>query len=259
MIHDTIAESTKNTDPDISSLSSDGRIIDGIIADLKNSIDQLYINNNNAKNLILELARLIDETKRCKQSQICRRIKEILQDKINEGKITGKWIEECLPQEYKRRYAKSELTSLSKQPKRDAAEEQRKNKDIIAVDAQSGKSVLTNVDSQNDNGDGANDNNLYYKDGIEQGPNKEIANQNTSFEDYAEYEPFCSDNDELRQAVRIQTVDKISIGETVLIIPNTKYEEVRAAMESSRHSVYLTFDKNGMLQRADPDILKEGN
>jgi hypothetical protein len=37
----------------------------------------------------------------------------MLADKINEGKITGKWIEECLPQEYKRKYAKSELSSLS--------------------------------------------------------------------------------------------------------------------------------------------------
>jgi hypothetical protein len=59
-----------------------------------------------AKNLILELERLLDETQQCEQCQISRKIKEMLKDKINEGKITGKWIEECLPQEYKRKYTK---------------------------------------------------------------------------------------------------------------------------------------------------------
>jgi len=42
----------------------------------------------------------------------------MLKDKINEGRITGKWVEECLPQEYKRKYAKSELSSLSRNAKK---------------------------------------------------------------------------------------------------------------------------------------------
>ena len=71
-----------------------------------------------AKSLILELAKLLDGTKQCRQSQICRKIKEMLKDKIHEGKITGKWIERCLPQEYRRRYAKSELCSLSRNAKK---------------------------------------------------------------------------------------------------------------------------------------------
>jgi ribosome-binding factor A len=42
-----------------------------------------------AKDLILELARALDESKQCAQrSQICRKIKEILRDKITEGKVT---------------------------------------------------------------------------------------------------------------------------------------------------------------------------
>ena len=71
-----------------------------------------------AKSLILELARHLDETRQCEETQICRKIKEMLNDKIKEGKITGKWIEECLPQEYKRKYAKSELSSLSRNAKK---------------------------------------------------------------------------------------------------------------------------------------------
>jgi len=48
--------------------------------------------------------------------QVSRKIKEILKDKISEGKITAKWIEDCLPPEYKRKYTtKSEVSSLSKE------------------------------------------------------------------------------------------------------------------------------------------------
>src|SRR5690348_9520872 len=89
-----------------------------VVIDLKAVIDRLDRNFTSAKSLILKLARLLDETKECKQSQICAKIKEILQDKIKEGKITKKWIERCLPQEYRRRYAKSEQSSLSGKAKK---------------------------------------------------------------------------------------------------------------------------------------------
>ena len=42
----------------------------------------------------------------------------MLADKIKEGKITKKWIECCLPQEYRRRYVKSEQSSLSGEAKK---------------------------------------------------------------------------------------------------------------------------------------------
>ena len=46
------------------------------------------------------------------------KIKEMLADKIEEGKITKKWIERCLPREYRRRYVKSEQSSLSGRAKK---------------------------------------------------------------------------------------------------------------------------------------------
>src|SRR5215212_8429884 len=165
-----------NNDP----LTADYQAIKGIIADLRTAIDQLAIDFNTAKNLIFELARWFDETKGCKQSQICRKIKEILQGKIKDGKITEKWIESCLPQEYKRRYTKSEVSSLSKQAKRNAESEQPENRDKILVYAQGEGSVLTNVDGRNDDG---NDSNFHIHDSIEQGQNKEVSNQNTGSED----------------------------------------------------------------------------
>jgi hypothetical protein len=95
-------------------LQNDEQEIKGIIADLRSVIDQLSLNFTSMSDLIQELARRLDESKRCEQGQICKRIKEILKDKIQERKITEKWIEECLPNEYKRKYVKSELSSLSK-------------------------------------------------------------------------------------------------------------------------------------------------
>ena len=92
--------------------------IKNVVVDLRAIIDELDRNFASAKSLILKLARLLDETKECRQSQICAKIKEMLADKIKEGKITKKWIERCLPQEYRRRYAKSELCSLSGRAKK---------------------------------------------------------------------------------------------------------------------------------------------
>jgi hypothetical protein len=80
--------------------------IETVVVNLRAVIDELDRNFASAKSLILKLARLLDGTKQDKQSLICTKIKEMLADKIKEGKITKKWIERCLPQEYKRTYAK---------------------------------------------------------------------------------------------------------------------------------------------------------
>src|SRR5918995_35359 len=94
--------------------SSENKSLNEIIAELKTVIGQIITNQTNARKLILELARRLDEGHRCERNQICRRIKDILKDKIRQGHITDKWIEDCLPAEYKRKYTKSEVTSLSK-------------------------------------------------------------------------------------------------------------------------------------------------
>jgi hypothetical protein len=92
--------------------------IQGIITGLRNTIDQLNLNFKRAKESITELARRIDEDRICERGKVSRLIKYILKDKILEGKITAKWIEECLPWEYKRKYFKSEQSSLSKKAKK---------------------------------------------------------------------------------------------------------------------------------------------
>lgn len=87
--------------------------VDELLAKLRTDIDRLHSSFEKVKYQILEVARILDESKQCERSYICRKIKQLLQDEIKEGKITSKWIEDCLPEEYKRRYIKSELCSLS--------------------------------------------------------------------------------------------------------------------------------------------------
>ncbi|HEX6029653.1 MAG TPA: hypothetical protein VFY64_11485, partial [Nitrososphaeraceae archaeon] len=123
--------------------------------------------------------------------------------------------------------------------------------------AQSAKSVLTTIDSHNDNGADDDDRNLYNDNEIEQGPNKEIANRITAFGDC---DVLRSENYELKQTVKrltsIVTADKISATEIEFTIPKAKYEELKSAMESSRDSISVTFDKSGIVQRAEPDIFR---
>ena len=92
--------------------------IKSIIATLRVVVDQIDSNFKQARELILEIARQLDEGELCERNQISRTIKKILKDKIQEGKVTEKWIEECLDPEYKRQYTKSEPSSLSKQQRK---------------------------------------------------------------------------------------------------------------------------------------------
>ena len=113
-----------------------------IIVRLKLVVDQLSSNFVKAKDLIHELARHLDESKLCERDQVSRKIKKILKEEIKEGKITAKWIEDCLSPEYTRKYTpKSEVSSLSKE-----------NRKEIVVDA-SGNSIesvaISNADSNN--------------------------------------------------------------------------------------------------------------
>ena len=91
--------------------------IKSIISSLRVVVDQIDSDFKQARELILEIAKRLDEGQLCERSQISRILKKNLRDKIQEGKVTEKWIEECLPPEYKRTYVKSELSSLSKQKK----------------------------------------------------------------------------------------------------------------------------------------------
>ncbi|MGB8936470.1 MAG: hypothetical protein WCC17_15360 [Candidatus Nitrosopolaris sp.] len=69
-----------------------------------------------------------------------------------------------------------------------------------------------------------------------------------------------SENAELKEALSRQTTfvkaDEVSVHEIGFTIPKEKYPNLEEAMQQSRDSVYVVFDKSGMLQCAIPDIFK---
>jgi hypothetical protein len=230
--------------------------IEFIVTELRVIIDQLDIHFAKAKNLISELARELDGAKECKQSQICRKIKELLEDKIKEGKISEKWIEECLPQEYKRKYAKSEVSSLSKQGKKDntTTTGPEKEEGVIA----NGLSIKTDATcTRNYEGEGktASTTNHQLQGGLNK---KESANHGLEYEFNDKYESLLLQKKEL-EALRRQTtfVKADEISEIKFTISKEKFENVKAAMENSRDLVFLIFDKSGILKSVESDVLTE--
>ena len=63
--------------------------IETVVVNLRAVIDELDRNFASAKSLILELARRLDETKQSEQTQICRKIKEMLNDKSTKVRSQG--------------------------------------------------------------------------------------------------------------------------------------------------------------------------
>ena len=91
----------------------------GIIVDLKVAIDEFGYNFTNFNEIIKELARRLYHYNIYQKDKICQVIKEILADKINEGKISSKWIEKSLPKEYKSKSVvnSEEILDSPKRPK----------------------------------------------------------------------------------------------------------------------------------------------
>jgi len=192
--------------------------VEVIIARVLSLIDHIDSNFRELKGLILELARRLDEEGICVRGHICREIKKILKDRISQGKVTEKWIEECLPVEYKRRYNKSELSSLSRQHR--AAKEQS-DQPLIQVD-NTGEEVMED------------------KGGENASPSNETGETNN--EGYT----LLIENSEL----------KIHGSELVFMIPREKYQEVNDAMEKSTDFIQIIFDQLGPFIRAGPDVKK---
>jgi hypothetical protein len=223
-----------------------------IVADLKNAVDQLNLDSIQAKRLIQELAHRLDELGKCEKSEISTKIKEILADKIKEHKITEKWIEDCLPSEYKRKYTrKSELSSLSKQIDNVSA------KSGNTIDNGDGSALLINHNA----GDGTPSNNrentpkvaLCSKDLERQ--ECEISNDDTD-----PYQILQEENRQLKEIISEQK--KVMMGnqnqsnQMEFMIPREKYCKIKEAMNKSKYFTYVTFDNSGIMLRVTADIFK---
>lgn len=213
--------------------------VESIILELKEVIDRFDYNFRKAKDLILELARTLDESERCERTQISRKIKEILKDKINEGKITAKWIHECLPSEYKREYSKRELSSLSKNNSMNGnGTEQEKVMQIGTA----GQSVDSSGKTENEVGLDTEAN----KPNIMPGHQSYLSDQ--SLTDC----PRC-------KASPIVPADHISHDDRTYRISKDKLGLLITAIKSSREFCSVTFDKNGALIHVQSDKAFHGN
>ena len=226
--------------------------IEVVVADLRAVIDALDRNFTSAKSLILELARLLDETKECKQSQICTKIKEMLADKIKEGKITKKWIERCLPQEYRRRYVKSEQSSLSGKAK--------KLEKIIIVDNE-GKTIAGEEKPSPYNSSTIDNNSAFTQpqgkdviQPIQKGQDEDVLEDDDDGDsDEAWTRSMESGEDEAPCSLPIREAEHLlAPSEIKFTIPKDRYEEVKRAISNGSNCCYLVFDRNtGLLLRSE--------
>ena len=208
-------------------IQNDELEIRGIIADLRSVIDHLSQTFTSAKDIIHRLARRLDESKQCEQGQICSRIKEILKDKIQEGKISEKWIEENLSKEYKRKYVKSELSSLSNSPGK------------ILVSSQG--RTITEPKAEPANGNLRNPSTCHNCELLE------------------------TENLQLVQALesktQLTTADKLlANGEIKFIILKNKHgSEIINALQKCTNGCNLVFNSDGILIRIEPDNFEESD
>jgi hypothetical protein len=202
--------------------------IQRVIINLRSTIDQLDSDYKSAKESITELARRIDEDRICERSKVSRLIKYILKDKILEGKITAKWIEDCLPEDYKRRYSKSEVSSLSRKVKKPQG---------ILVDNRG--EVHAGLVSPNDSGK----------------ENHSIM-QKEQAKNVAEGCPRCPELEEaLRKASKIPTAEQLADSKIKVAISKDKYKEIKSAMRESSNLFYIIVDSiNRVFVRAEVDL-----
>jgi hypothetical protein len=75
--------------------------------------------------------------------------------------------------------------------------------------------------------------------------------------DHNRLEDLIFENSELKEALKRQTVvlsaDQISASEIMFIVPKEKFNQLKEAMETSRDSIRLIFDKSGVLECVESD------
>lgn len=181
---------------------------DKIVAKIRKDIYALHLHTNSLRDSIQDLARYYDETKIYKRNQICRKIKKKLQDKIKEGKITEKWIEDSLPHEYKRKYTKSEVSSVSNE---------NKQGQVLSLITRETESYAVRESDAHDH--------------------KACADTPTNRLPQGQI-------DEFERAVNGLEISESSVQFT---IPRNKYANLEAAIDESRDVIYTVFKKGTFL------------
>ena len=78
--------------------------------------------------------------------------------------------------------------------------------------------------------------------------------------EYNRLEALVFENSELKEALKRQTTllsaDQVSANEITFTVHKEKFNQLKEAMEISRDSIRLVFDKSGMLECAESDIFE---
>ncbi|MGA8084206.1 MAG: hypothetical protein WB988_20320 [Candidatus Nitrosopolaris sp.] len=263
---DDLCHGSASKDATIDSLPEN---VKSIARNLRIAVDQMHLGLTKAKELILETARQLDEEHLEERAKICKKIKEILKDKIQEGKISEGWIEECLPREYKRKYTRTESQqnhlSGGQQPELvvstngNQISESNKPSDIDsnAPDTEVMSSLLGEdqslsvgeaspvavVDQSSYNQLKTNTKSSTVDDFASSGPLHNQTMQECS--SCLELQDEVSQLSEALQRISIKTADQVPATGHGLTIPREKYQMVRDAMDRSKSKKFV---------RAEPDM-----
>jgi hypothetical protein len=254
---------TQKPPTDEPSFNSFPQDIKNIITKLRITVDHIDSPRNYARDLIHELARQLDERRLCERDCISIKIKEILEDKIHAGKVTERWIRKCLPQEYKREYAKDkrELSSLlEKKPRTESLSEQ-----TITV-GNNGQQTTSNehhiqerkepadtcAESSNQQSNPAN---LRKSDW---NPDRKTGTESLSPEQECtsclELQDEVTQLRDALQRISIPTADQIQASGFEFIIPKKEYEMVKDAMDKSKSAIFVKCDGSKKFVRALADV-----
>jgi hypothetical protein len=223
--------------------------IKDIIARLRIIVDHIDSPRNLARDFIQKLARSLDERKLCEKGRISVMIKGILQDKIQAGKITERWIRKCLSREYKRGYegdkGKRELSSLSKKPipvprtRPTTKQEQDKEQADLAENPQLKQEVIVHLSGQEAVAKPRHlpEENLTKTQEVRSGNGTRIGTDTSP----PQHE---------------QSANTITVPATGLRfpIPKEKYEMVIDAMDRSKSAIFVECDESKKFVRVVADV-----
>lgn len=207
--------------------------IKGLITDLKDRIDVVSEQQESLKEHILVLAKKLIESKLCETDKISITIKEILKNEIKARKISSRWIEEILPEEYKRKYVKDKAnSSLSK----------KKKQTPLLVIENSGKSFAV-TQEEDTSTDSSKKKDLFYNNDREEPAELDFSNVDI-IREYKELK------DAFEKTTTFQSANNL-IKE--LQFPKEKSSELTNALNKSNSVVFIRFNAKGIIESIEPD------
>lgn len=205
--------------------------IKGLIIDLKNRIDIISEQQENLKTHILELARKLKESTLCETDKISITIKEILKEEIKDKKISSRWIEEILPDVYKRKYEKKKANS--------SLSNKRKETPLLVTD-NSGKSF---IDTQKNKSTDTSENKDPFSYRKEEPTRLDFSHSD-----------LIRENQELKDAFDKTTTFQFANNLIKEIhFPKEKSKEFLNALNNCLNVVFIRFNAKGIVESIEPD------